>query len=68
MRRAFQASMTIHSPETIFMVGDALDEGKWASNAEFQEHVKRFYDMFAVSNQQKMYVLVGNHDVGFHYE
>ncbi|XP_046552964.1 metallophosphoesterase 1-like [Haliotis rubra] len=67
MEQAFQTSMLIHSPDVVFVLGDLLDEGKWCSDSEFQRHVKRFQKMFSTNQNTDMYVLVGNHDIGFHY-
>lgn len=30
--------------------------------------MRRFYSLFEVPNTTKLYVIPGNHDVGFHYE
>ena len=50
-----------------WFVGDLFDEGKWASDAEFRDHLSRFKKMFAHSSDSKLEVIVGNHDIGFHY-
>ncbi|KAJ0182005.1 hypothetical protein K1T71_002727 [Dendrolimus kikuchii] len=67
MHRAFQTAMTLHSPELIFVLGDIFDEGKWCSEKEFEQYVERFHNLFKVPDNTKMYVVVGNHDIGFHY-
>ena len=46
--------------------GDLFDEGKWCSDEEFKYHVERFKKMFRVSSNNKLQVVVGNHDIGFH--
>lgn len=48
-------------------VGDITDEGLWCSDEEFQGYVKRFHKLFSVPDSTKMYIVVGNHDIGFHY-
>ena len=49
------------------MSGDLLDEGKWSNDAEFYDTVARFQKIFAVNSENKLEVVVGNHDIGFHY-
>nr|CAD7437980.1 unnamed protein product [Timema bartmani] len=46
---------------------DLFDEGLWCSEKEFKYYVQRFHDLFAVPEGTELYVVVGNHDVGFHY-
>lgn len=67
MHRAFQTAITLHQPELVFVLGDLLDEGYFCDEKEFQYYVKRFYDLFRVPESATMYVVVGNHDIGFHY-
>lgn len=67
MHRAFQTAMTLHKPELVFILGDITDEGLWCSDDEFQSYVKRFHKLFSVPDNTKMYIVVGNHDIGFHY-
>ncbi|XP_041975326.1 metallophosphoesterase 1-like [Aricia agestis] len=67
MHRAFQTAMTLHKPEVVFVLGDLFDEGKWCSQNEFEDYVKRFYYLFKVPEGTTMYAVVGNHDIGFHY-
>ncbi|XP_030749568.1 metallophosphoesterase 1 isoform X2 [Sitophilus oryzae] len=67
MYRAFQTAITLHSPELVFVLGDLLDEGHFCSPQEFDYYIKRFYSLFNVPKSTKMYIAVGNHDIGFHY-
>ncbi|XP_050398254.1 metallophosphoesterase 1 [Patella vulgata] len=67
MQRAFQTAMMLHSPDIVFILGDLLDEGKWCNDSEFEYHVKRFHKMFSSPYKTDVQVLVGNHDIGFHY-
>nr|CAD7194039.1 unnamed protein product [Timema douglasi] len=67
MYRAFQTAMAIHKPDVVFVLGDLFDEGLWCSEKEFKYYVTRFHDLFAVPEGTELYVVVGNHDVGFHY-
>ncbi|XP_002735105.1 metallophosphoesterase 1-like [Saccoglossus kowalevskii] len=67
MERSFQTANTIFQPEAIFVLGDLLDEGKWASDQEFHDSVGRFKWMFRHSEDAQLHVVVGNHDIGFHY-
>lgn len=67
MQRAFQTSMLLHQPDVVFILGDLLDEGKWCDDGEFKYHVERFDDMFSVPSGTRRHLVVGNHDIGFHY-
>ncbi|XP_967729.2 metallophosphoesterase 1 [Tribolium castaneum] len=67
MHRAFQTAMSLFKPDLVFVLGDLTDEGLYCSDAEFEYYVKRFYNLFAVPETTKLYVAVGNHDIGFHY-
>ena len=67
MHRAFQTAINLLQPELVFVLGDLTDEGLYCSNVEFDYYVKRFYSLFAVPETTKLYVAVGNHDIGFHY-
>ncbi|RZC32189.1 metallophosphoesterase 1, partial [Asbolus verrucosus] len=67
MHRAFQTAIALHKPDLVFVLGDLTDEGLYCSNVEFEYYVRRFYSLFAVPETTKLYVAVGNHDIGFHY-
>lgn len=67
MYRAFQTMMIIHRPDVIFILGDIFDEGKWCDSTEFEDYVQRFHSLFYVPNDTYLYVVAGNHDIGFHY-
>ena len=68
MHRAFQTAMTYFKPELVVFLGDVFDEGKWAGDDEFQAYVKRFRSLFRVDPAStEVRVVIGNHDVGFHY-
>lgn len=47
--------------------GDVFDEGQWCSAAEFEYYIKRFHSLFYVPKDTHLYVVAGNHDMGFHY-
>lgn len=64
---AFQTAVKLHRPEIVFVLGDLTNEGQYSSDDYFKTYVKRFYDVFDVPKTIQMFVLVGNHDVGFHY-
>ncbi|KAK7944860.1 hypothetical protein WMY93_000588 [Mugilogobius chulae] len=55
-------------PEIVFILGDIFDEGKWSSQKHWEDDVRRFHRMFRHSPDTELVVLVGNHDIGFHYE
>lgn len=50
-----------------FLLGDLFDEGKWCAEDEFNDYVDRFHKLFRVPEGTSMHVVVGNHDIGFHY-
>lgn len=51
----------------VLSAGDLLDEGKWSSDTEFHDTVLRFQRIFNVGSENRVEVVVGNHDIGFHY-
>ncbi|UJR21283.1 hypothetical protein I4U23_024375 [Adineta vaga] len=68
MHRSFQSARFLFDPHVIFFLGDVTDEGKWCSDQEWETTVQRFHSLFSVPSDTKLYVLAGNHDVGFHYD
>ncbi|XP_050303617.1 metallophosphoesterase 1-like [Anthonomus grandis grandis] len=67
MYRAFQTAITLHKPDVVFVLGDLLDEGQICNDVEFDYYIRRFYDLFKLPKDIQMHVVVGNHDIGFHY-
>ncbi|XP_061654701.1 metallophosphoesterase 1 isoform X1 [Phyllopteryx taeniolatus] len=68
MERAFQTALWLLRPEVVFILGDIFDEGKWSSHKNWEDDVRRFNRIFRHSGDTELVVLVGNHDIGFHYE
>ena len=68
MYRSFQSARFLFEPQVIFFLGDVTDEGKWCSDQEWQSTVERFHSLFSIPGNAQLYVLAGNHDVGFHYD
>ncbi|XP_078073144.1 metallophosphoesterase 1 isoform X2 [Mustelus asterias] len=68
MERAFQTALWFFQPDVVFILGDLFDEGKWSSPEDFKDDVQRFQTMFRHSSNTELFVVVGNHDIGFHYE
>ncbi|XP_038664595.1 metallophosphoesterase 1 [Scyliorhinus canicula] len=68
MERAFQTALWFFEPDVVFVLGDLFDEGKWSSPEDFKDDVQRFQMMFKHSPNTELFVVVGNHDIGFHYE
>ena len=66
MHRGFVSASQLLNPEVVFFLGDLFDEGKWSRNEEFKLTVERFHSLFPFENEKKL-VVIGNHDVGFHY-
>lgn len=56
-----------HYFSLIYYLGDVFDEGQWCSSTEFENYMRRFYSLFYVPKDTRLYVVAGNHDMGFHY-
>lgn len=67
MYRSFQTAITLFSPQNVFILGDIFDEGQWASPSDFKTYVARFHSLFYLPKDTKLYSVIGNHDIGFHY-
>lgn len=68
MKRVFTYAMSLFDPDLIFILGDLLDEGQWASAVDFSNQVNRFNNLFnVIGYKAKLMNIVGNHDIGFHY-
>lgn len=68
MHMAFQTTMSLFNPEVVFILGDIFDEGKWVNDEEYQAYLRRYFRIFNVDGQRtRVYSIVGNHDIGFHY-
>jgi hypothetical protein len=66
--RSYKTTIRIFKPNYAIILGDLTDEGKWCSNEEWQSYNDRTNAIFAPEFMDtKLFVLVGNHDVGFHY-
>lgn len=59
----FKTKFTLHY---FLILGDLFDEGEWSNDAQFKDYVDRFYRLFPIPNETLMYVVAGNHDIGFH--
>ncbi|XP_059617275.1 metallophosphoesterase 1 homolog [Phlebotomus argentipes] len=68
MQRSFQTAVNLFNPDAIFVLGDLFDEGKWVNDQEFQDYVDRFYSIFSIPSTTQLFGIVGNHDIGFHYQ
>nr|XP_033789992.1 metallophosphoesterase 1 isoform X3 [Geotrypetes seraphini] len=68
MERSFQSALWLLQPDVVFILGDVFDEGKWSSPEAWEDDVRRFHKMFRHPSHIELAVLVGNHDIGFHYE
>ncbi|CAF0938484.1 unnamed protein product [Adineta steineri] len=68
MYRSFQSAQFLFEPHIVFFLGDVTDGGQLCSDDEWHKTVERFYSLFSTSNDTRIYVLPGNHDIGFHYE
>ena len=63
----YDASCKSCNTLSFIFLGDLFDEGKWCSDAEFQDYVRRYHEMFYTPFHTDTKVVVGNHDIGFHY-
>ncbi|XP_042119891.1 metallophosphoesterase 1 isoform X1 [Peromyscus maniculatus bairdii] len=68
MERAFQTALWLLRPEVVFILGDIFDEGKWSTAQAWADDVQRFQKMFRHGSHVQLKVIIGNHDVGFHYQ
>ena len=68
MYRSFQSARFLFEPHVIFFLGDLTSEGQWCSDHEWNNTVQRFHSLFSISFDTRLYVLAGNHDIGFHYQ
>lgn len=67
MNRAFQTAITLFLPQLVFILGDVFDEGKWVGEKAFREYLQRYFQIFHTPPDVRLYSIVGNHDIGFHY-
>ncbi|XP_063779513.1 metallophosphoesterase 1 isoform X2 [Pseudophryne corroboree] len=68
MERAYQSAIWLLQPDIVFILGDLFDEGKWSNSKAWENDVARFQSMFRHPPHTELIVVVGNHDIGFHYE
>ncbi|KAM3910008.1 metallophosphoesterase 1 isoform 1-T2 [Leptodactylus fuscus] len=68
MERAYQSAIWLLQPDIVFILGDLFDEGKWSNTKAWEDDVSRFKSMFRHPPHTELIVVVGNHDIGFHYE
>ncbi|NWU15118.1 MPPE1 Metallophosphoesterase, partial [Cephalopterus ornatus] len=68
MERSFQTALWLLQPDIVFILGDVFDEGKWSSPQAWADDVRRFQKMFKYPVSTELVVIIGNHDIGFHYE
>ncbi|XP_031760287.1 metallophosphoesterase 1 isoform X2 [Xenopus tropicalis] len=68
MERSYQSALWLLQPDVVFILGDIFDEGKWSIPEAWSRDVVRFQKMFRHPPHTELIVLVGNHDIGFHYD
>ncbi|CAF1142153.1 unnamed protein product [Rotaria sordida] len=68
MYRSFQSAIFLFEPHIIFFLGDLTNTGQWYSDKEWNKTIQRFHSLFSVSSNIRLYVLAGNHDIGFHFD
>ena len=47
--------------------GDIFDEGSFSPDEVYLSYVERFYQLFNTTKKTELFVVAGNHDIGFHY-
>lgn len=66
--RSYQTALSLLKPQIVGILGDLTDEGKWCSDEEWNYYVNRANDLFKTNKDNThLFVLAGNHDIGFHY-
>eukprot|EP00124_Ichthyophonus_hoferi_P004208 Ihof_evm2s437 gene=Ihof_evmTU2s437 len=68
LQRSFATALELHKPEVVFILGDLFDEGKWATEDDWEDTFKRFKRIFNHPPEVTIIPVIGNHDVGFHYQ
>lgn len=68
MHRSFQTARHLLKPDYIVIMGDLTDEGKWCSDLEWKYYENRVHELFYTDSNTKLLIVVGNHDIGFHYD
>ncbi|XP_044149586.1 metallophosphoesterase 1 isoform X2 [Bufo gargarizans] len=68
MERAYQSAIWLLQPDIVFILGDLFDEGKWSNSKAWEDDLTRFQSMFRHPPHTELLVVVGNHDIGFHYQ
>ena len=66
--RSFQSALFLFEPHVIFVLGDLTDQGQRHSDQQWNKTILRFRSIFDTPENIRLYVLPGNHDIGFHYE
>jgi len=67
MYRSYQTALHLFKPDAVFILGDLLDEGKWANDKQWKRYVASAKNVFQTSQNVNFHAIIGNHDVGFHY-
>lgn len=62
--KTFQKAFNHVQPHVVVFLGDIMDEGNIATNAEYRRYVERFNDVFHVSHTVKFVFLPGDNDIG----
>lgn len=66
--RSFQSAQFLFEPHLIFVLGDLTDKGQWHSDRQWNRTIQQFHSIFNIPSNTRLYVLPGNHDIGFHHE
>jgi len=68
MKMSFQSAFTWLQPDYVVILGDLFDEGETVNEKDWNDYLYRFYDdIFYMEDKEKLIVIAGNHDIGFHH-
>lgn len=66
MKQAFRISTNYFKPDIVMNLGDIFDEASFSQNEAFRMFYQDYEETFPSRQGQKIIVIAGNHDVGFH--
>ncbi|XP_066292833.1 metallophosphoesterase 1 homolog isoform X1 [Branchiostoma lanceolatum] len=64
LSKTFHLLLDLVQPDAVVFLGDLEDEGSVASDVEYSDYVRRFYQIFHVPAETKLILLAGDNDIG----
>ena len=52
---------------SVVCLGDIFDEASFSPDEIYSNYVQTFKELFHLDKPSELYVIAGNHDIGFHY-